>query len=693
MAATASLKALRLGFCFALASLLAACGGGGGGGSGGTGGGGGGGGGGGAITYTIGGSITGLSGTLVLQNNGANNLSRSANGSFTFTTAVSSGGSYSVTILTQPNNQTCTVANASGTATANVTNVAITCVDGVFTLGGTVSGLSGTLVLAESGVDTVAISASGNFQFPAKLDSASAYSVSVYKQPLGQTCTITSGAIGTATTNVSNVVVSCANNPYTVGGTVAGLSSTGTAVLQLNLADNITVGNGNFSFPKPLAAGAAYQVSIVLGSTLYSCNVANGAGTANANVTNVAITCTVPPATFSLGGKVTGLSGSVTLRNGANAETITLSGNASFTFTTPVAAGTAYVVTVQTQPSGQTCTVLNAVGTINGASPAVLQVTCAAGTETHTVGGTVTGLKAALSLGIDTNNDFLTVNAPVSGAATYTFPVPLQVDTEFQVYIHTQPTGQTCVIPHSSSHVGNANLTDIVVTCVDNVTDPLVGSYTSVDNTFVVSLYASGVYVFATIEDDATCGTSHGIGIEMGAYHYDATAGTLAFLNAVLDTNGSSCGVWRNGASIVNGALVKTGVGQGAVLKLTPTTGTTVALVPVNAAPSLPTGTFFVPISSSFLWIRDDGRYIEVNAKDDPASSAPAGLEYGCYSRAGTQNGTLTPTVSTATCAGAIDTDNTAGLSGTAGVAVPYTVNPSFIIFNSAKVFLRLLAN
>ena len=47
----------------------------------------------GPITYTIGGVVSGLTGSgLVLQDNGGNNLSVTANGNFTFTTAVASGG-------------------------------------------------------------------------------------------------------------------------------------------------------------------------------------------------------------------------------------------------------------------------------------------------------------------------------------------------------------------------------------------------------------------------------------------------------------------------------------------------------------------------------------------------------------------------------------------------------------------------
>src|ERR1039457_3508675 len=82
------------------------------------------------VTYTVGGTVTGLTGTeLVLQNNGGNNLTVSASAtSFTFSTPVASNGVYSVTVLTQPAGQSCTVTTGSGTATANITNVAVACV-------------------------------------------------------------------------------------------------------------------------------------------------------------------------------------------------------------------------------------------------------------------------------------------------------------------------------------------------------------------------------------------------------------------------------------------------------------------------------------------------------------------------------------------------------------------------------------
>lgn len=77
--------------------------------------------------YTVGGTVSGLNGTLGLQDNGTDTLTVSADGSFTFTTALPSGGAYDVTVSSQPTGQACTVANGSGTVSAAVSNVTVSC--------------------------------------------------------------------------------------------------------------------------------------------------------------------------------------------------------------------------------------------------------------------------------------------------------------------------------------------------------------------------------------------------------------------------------------------------------------------------------------------------------------------------------------------------------------------------------------
>ena len=120
-----------------------------------------GGGGGGATLYSIGGTVTGLSGSgLVLQNNGTDNSPVTANGIFALSQPVAANSAYSVTVLTQPTNpiQVCTVTNGSGTATSNVTSIQVACATTAFPIGGTVSGLTGSgLVLQDNGGNNLSI--------------------------------------------------------------------------------------------------------------------------------------------------------------------------------------------------------------------------------------------------------------------------------------------------------------------------------------------------------------------------------------------------------------------------------------------------------------------------------------------------------------------------------------------------------
>lgn len=85
-----------------------------------------------AGTLRLGGTLTGLAAgkSVVLQNSGADELRVSENGRFNFSTLLASGAAYAVTVKTQPDGQTCTVANGSGTAMSDVGDVSIRCTSG-----------------------------------------------------------------------------------------------------------------------------------------------------------------------------------------------------------------------------------------------------------------------------------------------------------------------------------------------------------------------------------------------------------------------------------------------------------------------------------------------------------------------------------------------------------------------------------
>jgi len=335
-------------------------------------------------TFTIGGTISGLTGTVALQNNGVDTLSRTTNATYTFTTAVASGAAYSATISTQPAGQTCTVANSTGTATANVTNVNITCVTnavGTFTIGGSISGLTGTVVLQNNGGNDLSRNANGQYNFSI---STTTYAVTVLTQPVGQVCTV-ANATGTAAAAVTNVNVTCVTNTYTIGGSISGL--TGTVVLQNNAANDLSsTTNAAYFFTTQIAHGANYAVTVLSQPVGQTCTVANGSGTATAAVTNVNVTCVAN--TYTIGGSISGLTGTVVLQNNA-ANDLSRTTNAAFTFAAPITHGGAYAVTVLTQPAGQTCTIGNGSGTAT-ANVTNITVTCGAA-PTYTLSGTITG--------------------------------------------------------------------------------------------------------------------------------------------------------------------------------------------------------------------------------------------------------------------------------------------------------------
>lgn len=82
------------------------------------------------VTYTVGGTASGLNGSLTIKNNAVDELTINSSGQFTFATPVAQGGQYNVTITTQPSTQTCTLSDYSGTnVSANVTSIIINCAD------------------------------------------------------------------------------------------------------------------------------------------------------------------------------------------------------------------------------------------------------------------------------------------------------------------------------------------------------------------------------------------------------------------------------------------------------------------------------------------------------------------------------------------------------------------------------------
>jgi len=102
----------------------------------------------------VGGTISGLTGgTLILRNNGAGDLSLTANGPFMFAVPVAQGSPYAVTVLQHPTAQVCVVTNGSGVAgAADISNVAtVTCAPSILTNGSFESAFTGWTLARVSG--------------------------------------------------------------------------------------------------------------------------------------------------------------------------------------------------------------------------------------------------------------------------------------------------------------------------------------------------------------------------------------------------------------------------------------------------------------------------------------------------------------------------------------------------------------
>ncbi len=166
---------------------------------------------------------------------------------------------------------------------------------------------------------------------------------------------------------------------YTVGGALSGLAAGRTVTLQNNAENDLQLSaNGSFEFSTRLDHGVRYAVTIKNQPAGQRCAVSQGTGTATANVRDVQVRCeNLAAATFTVGGSVTGLSGTGLVLQNNGRDDLAVGANGGFTFATAQAGGTAYAVTVRTQPAGQSCTVANGTGTVASGHVTTVEVRCA----------------------------------------------------------------------------------------------------------------------------------------------------------------------------------------------------------------------------------------------------------------------------------------------------------------------------
>lgn len=168
---------------------------------------------GGFTAVSIGGTVTNLTGTgLTIANAGKSLAIPAGATSFTFPDQVEIRSPYSVSVVTQPAQQTCNIFNTDGIAgAAPVTIVNIQCSANVYFLGGTITGLKGANLKLTNGSDQLLVAAGATtFTMPLRVADGSVYGVTVLAQPDGQSCAVTANGTGTMqNADRFNVQVTC----------------------------------------------------------------------------------------------------------------------------------------------------------------------------------------------------------------------------------------------------------------------------------------------------------------------------------------------------------------------------------------------------------------------------------------------------------------------------------------------------
>jgi hypothetical protein len=420
---------------------------------------------------SLGGVVNQLEGmglTLVEANGGT--ATPSSSGSFLFPSTLALGTTYSVSVLHAPSNPTqdCTLMNATGViGPSSSMAVTVNCMRALFGVSGAVSGLPGgqavTVTLnatpltgglpvwvADAFVNST--QTSQTFNFPASVMSGVSWSIVARPQnPVPVTsCSVMNGSGVMGGANVSNVAITCAALPFTVGGTISNLRGNGLTLSNstngeaLNVAGNATT----FTFVSSLASGSTYNVSVQANPTSpsQSCSVDPGTGIGLVGpgaVTSIGVTCVTQ--SFQFSGSVSGLNGALTLSlNGAGSQQVSMNSNGSFFFGM-VLSGTSYNVQVASQPPSQRCTVTNGMGVVGGTDINNVAVVCQ---NLFPIHGTAMNISAPVVLTLN-GGEQLTV--PVNATA-FNFFTRLVEGTNYMVTL-AQPAGHTCQVMPASGMV------------------------------------------------------------------------------------------------------------------------------------------------------------------------------------------------------------------------------------------------
>ena len=262
-----------------------------------------------------------------------------------------------------------------------------------------------------------------------------------------------------------------------------------------------------FTFDTKLVAGASYTITTT--STVQkTCRVvpAGEQIMGDADVTDIVVICEL---TYFISGRVSGaadnsqititllLADSNTSRP-INVTTVSITPNANGEYSfTDIPRNKYYFIVVASATANEVCT--SPIATFSDKLIVNFpnrNINCSIATaNTYSVGGTISGLEDDETIfltlsptGGNVESIIITADADATTADNFAFNTKLVNGDTYTTTVAIQPTGRTCTVDNAGTRtMGEANVTDVTVTCITNYS--ISGSVTgtaSNNNTFVI---------------------------------------------------------------------------------------------------------------------------------------------------------------------------------------------------------------
>lgn len=389
-----------------------------------------------AITHVIGGEVKGLptSAMVVLDNNGIDDITITANGRFAFPNPVVAGKRFEVKVKSTSAGHSCVVTQGSGTASASAASVQVTCstnLAGSVRVGGTVTGLrSSNLTVnlynqTQGRQETLTLTQAGSFVFAQRPLRDDVLSVSAGYYTEGHICTLKGPAFITVAGDDVHLAVTCSADTYKIGAWVSGLpyGSTDSVGLRLS-ADSFASQDLMLSstlvstqFLNALPYGTNYQLQVFSQPAHLLCTVSNSSGTVRGWIPYVGVSCV--PKKYKIQGTVSGLSSAgLSLQLNSTAidtgqvisETLAVqSGTDALAFAANLPYQSVYNIQISQQPSGNTCMLRHANGRVDAANISNLAVVCFASNNSASSRYRVERVEVAQTMALPEQSPYLRV--------------------------------------------------------------------------------------------------------------------------------------------------------------------------------------------------------------------------------------------------------------------------------------------